>query len=179
MDAHTAENHRRNEHLLRPGTVFALDYGRALCRVRSGDIQTDWLPWFVPRAGETIEWSAPSIGEQVLLLSPAGDTHGAIALRGIYSSAYPAPADQPYKHLTRYRDGATVSYDDQAHAMEIILPAGGTLKIVATGGTTIIGDVDITGTVTVSQDVIAAGISLTKHVHGGVVSGPGDTGKPK
>ena len=41
------------------------------------------------------------------------------------------------------------------------------------------GDVDITGTVTVSDDVIASGISLTGHTHSGVQSGGSSTGGPQ
>lgn len=45
------------------------------------------------------------------------------------------------------------------------------LEITETG-------VNIKGTVTVIGDVIADGVSLINHVHGGVANGPGDTGPP-
>lgn len=41
------------------------------------------------------------------------------------------------------------------------------------------GRMVINGTLEVSVDVIAAGISLVKHVHGGVAPGPEDTKEPK
>ncbi|MDO5609475.1 MAG: phage baseplate assembly protein V [Pseudomonadota bacterium] len=185
MDTPAAENHRRIEHALRVGTVMAVDHGRAVCRVRTGEITTDWIPWFVPRAGDTIEWSAPSVGEQLMLLSTSGDTTGAVALRGIYSNTYPAPANAESKHVHRYKDGAWFEYDDEAHSLVATLPDGGTATLTALGGTTINGDVQINGMVRVSEtviaevDVIAAGISLVNHVHRDVVSGPADTGKPK
>lgn len=43
----------------------------------------------------------------------------------------------------------------------------------------ITGDVHITGTVTDDADVTAKGISLVNHVHGGITSGPSQTGKPQ
>lgn len=35
------------------------------------------------------------------------------------------------------------------------------------------------GTIEGNGEVIASGIKLTKHTHGGIVPGPSDTGKPK
>ena len=40
------------------------------------------------------------------------------------------------------------------------------------------GRMIVTGTLEVSTDVIAAGVSLVHHTHKGVASGPSDTGKP-
>ena len=50
--------------------------------------------------------------------------------------------------------------------------AGGAVEITASGGLTIIG------TVTVQGDVIADGVSLKNHKHGGVVTGGALTGVP-
>lgn len=46
------------------------------------------------------------------------------------------------------------------------------------GATSIEGRVTITGKAEVSDDVTAAGISLTKHKHPGVQPGGGTTGAP-
>lgn len=43
----------------------------------------------------------------------------------------------------------------------------------------IIGDIEHTGNQVTSGDVVAGGISLVNHVHGGVQGGPSDTGAPK
>lgn len=47
-----------------------------------------------------------------------------------------------------------------------------------TGDVTIAGDVDLAGTLTTPEDVVAAGISLNSHTHGGVEPGAGNTGGP-
>lgn len=56
--------------LLRLGTVAQLDVAEARVKVDIGGLVTDWVPW-VPwvtgRAGATRTWSAPRVGEQVLL----------------------------------------------------------------------------------------------------------------
>lgn len=186
-----AELQRLQGNLIRLGTVAQVDLDRALCRVQTGDILTDWLPWLAARAGDTIEWSAPSPGEQVLLLSPGGDTHGALVLRGIYSNAHPAPAAAAARHLVRFADGAVIEYDHAAHALSAELPAGATAQITADGGVTINGpvtingdtqvngDIDLTGTATADVDVLADGISLKSHTHGGVSSGSAVSGPPQ
>lgn len=194
MDAN--ELQRQLVNVIRLGTVAELDLASARCRVQSGDILTDFVPWLVPRAGTTIDWSAPAVGEQVLLLCPGGDTHGAVALRGVYSTDFPAPDNADTRHRVQYADGAIIEYDHEAHALTATLPAGGTAEITADGGVTINGpltvngdteingdtqvngDTGCTGTVTADTDVIAAGISGKSHTHSGVQSGGSTTGGP-
>lgn len=185
-----SELERRQSTLIRLGTVTEVDHAAARCRVQTGEITTDWLPWFVPRAGVVIEWSAPSVGEQVMLLSPGGDTHGAVALRGVYSDAFPAPASSDTLHLVRFPDGAQVEYDHAAHALKATMPGGGTAEITADGGVTVNGpltvngdvqvngDVGISGQAEAQVDVIGGGKSLKTHKHGGVMSGGALSGPP-
>lgn len=68
---------------------------------------------------------------------------------------------------------------------------GGTYIAITPGTITLVGNVEIQGDVhatgnasvdanaTVAGDTTASGISLANHVHGGVESGPGITGKPQ
>jgi len=197
---HLYETRRRQSNLVRLGTVSAVDLARARCRVKSDGNETDWLPWLTPRAGDTIEWSAPSVGEQVLILSPEGVLAGAVVVRGLYSDAFPPPASTANIHLTVYPDGARVQYDHAAHALTAILPGGGTATVTASGGitlngpltvngeTTINGETAINGNLNVSQTITAQSISapqissgpvsLAGHTHGGVMNGPGSSGPP-
>lgn len=99
------------ENLLRIGTVLEVDHDRALCRVKSGELETQWRPWLTFRAGETTSWDPPTVGEQVILLSPSGDPAGGIVLFGIYSTAKPSPSTSPDDHVIKYPDGTVVSYD--------------------------------------------------------------------
>jgi len=192
-----AEALRLLSSVIRFGAVAELDLAAARCRVDTGEIRSDFVPWFVPRAGTCIEWSAPSIGEQVMLFSPGGDTHGAVALRGIFSDAFPAPDSSASRHLTRFADGAVIEYDDAAHALKATLPGGGTAEITADGGVTINGpltvngtteinghtqvndDLDITGTATAEVDVLGGGKSLKGHKHLGVTAGGAVSGPPQ
>lgn len=183
--------------LIRNGTIVAVDIDAGLCRVESGNLTTTWIPWLTLRAGTTVTWSAPSPGEQVVLLSPEGETANAIALCGLYSGQVPAPAASAAVTLLRFADGAQLRYDADAHALEALLPAGGTFTVTADGGTTIngpltvngetklngnaavVGDTSITGTATADVDMVAAGISLKGHKHPGVQRGNGLTDPPQ
>jgi phage baseplate assembly protein V len=170
---------RRLENLIRLGTIAEVDPKPPRCRVKTGGLLTGWLPWFAVRAGEDREWDMPSVGEQCVVFSPSGNPAVGVVFVGFYSDACPAPDDSPTRHRRTYRDGAILDYDTASHTLRALLPAGGQVEIEAPGGVTILGDVVITGLVTVSEDVVAAGISLVKHVHGGVLVGSAKTDKPQ
>jgi phage baseplate assembly protein V len=175
--------------LIRIGSVTSVDLAAGRCIVRYGDpddesggAQTPPIRWLA-MAGETACWSAPSVGEQVLLLTPDGQIAASVALRGIYCNAFPAPASDQ-STLLLFGDGARLRYDPESHALEAILPAGATATIEADGGITLRGDVVIEGNVTMSGtleaegDVLAGEISLTGHRHGGVQAGGAQSGLP-
>lgn len=107
--------------IVRIGSITAVDLDNARCRVTSGNNTTAWLPWMTSRAGRTRSWWAPSLGEQVLLLSLGGELTTAFVLPAVFSDANPAPsASADALHLS-FPDGAVLEYE----------PASGTLT--ATG----------------------------------------------
>lgn len=173
MDATLAELTRLLQNLIRLGTIVEVDGDRA--RVASGKLTTDWLLWLTSRAGNAATWWQPSVGEQVLLLSPGGDLAAGVILPALYSDQHPAPSLDPAMRLTTYPDGASVSYNSATHTLDINLPAG-TINIDAAAGVTINAS---DGNVNVNCDVIADGISLKDHVHGGVSPGGATTGAPQ
>ena len=122
---------RRLENIVRAGTVAAVDHARARCRVTSGNLTTDFLPWFVSRAGDVRDWSPPFAGEQCIVLCPGGDMASAVVLVGLNSDAFPAPGDSATLDRREYPDGAHVDYDHAAHALTVVLPPGGTADITA------------------------------------------------
>ncbi|WP_312571369.1 phage baseplate assembly protein V [Stutzerimonas balearica] len=170
---------RRLENLIRLGTIAAVDHQAARCTVSTGGLSVPNLPWLALRAGDSSDWDPPTVGEQCILVAPSGEPALGVALVGLYSQQRPAPSNSATVRRRRYPDGAVIDYDHATHTMSATLPAGGKAQLTAPGGVTILGNVDITGTVTVSEDVLAAGISLVEHVHGGVQSGPSNTGVPK
>ena len=181
--------------LIRIGTVIAVDLSEARCTVRYGDpdddapAETPAIRWLTPRAGNTRIWSPPSVGEQVLLVSPDGQLGASVAITGIVQDAFPAVGNSEAE-LIEFADGARIQYDPESSTLAATLPAGGTAEVVADGGITLRGDVTIEGdvqitgdvavqrTVTAADNVIADGVSLTAHAHTGVSSGMSTSGPP-
>lgn len=167
--------------LIRLGTIASVDLAAARCVVTYGsdedDATTPPIRWLAARAGATRIWSPPSVGEQVLLLVPDGQIAAAVALCGLVQDAFPA-AGSDLTEILMFDDGARISYDPVGHALQALLPGEGTAEIDAPGGLTIRGDVTIEGLVSVSQDVVADGVSLKAHLHGGVQAGGSQSGAP-
>lgn len=170
--------------IVREGRIVSVDRAAATCTVAVGDPDgedgetvTDDIPWMAGRAGNSIVWAPPAEGEAVLLLAPGGDIAQAVAIPGIYSTAFPAPGNGT-REFIRFEDDAEFGYDPESGEADVSLPVGGKLRIVADGGVSIEGDLDVTGTITATEDVTASGVSLTGHTHPGVQSGGSDTGPP-
>jgi phage baseplate assembly protein V len=138
--------------LLRFGTVASVDHAAGTCTVATGELVTRPMPWLVQRAGDARTWWAPSIGEQVVLLCPGGDTARGVVQPAIYSHSAPRPTGSDTAKTTHYPDGAVVSYDPEAHQLTATLPDGGKVNMTASGGVAITGDTTITGKLTVTKD---------------------------
>ena len=192
------DNHETDRTLgdvARFGTIATVDRAAARITVKIGDALSGPIRWASIAGTALTIWSPPSIGEQVLLICPEGELAAAIALRGLYSDAHPAPASDE-AHSLHFGDGALLRYDPVGHALSVSLPEGGTIDITAPGGITITADVDIigdvaitgdldvtgeilvTGPITATDDVTGQGTSLATHRHTGVDTGSGTSGPP-
>lgn len=105
--------------LIRIGVVTDVDTARALCRVETGGITTDWLHWLTPRAGRSRTWWAPSVGEQVLLVAIGGELDTAFVLPGIYSDDHPAPSASADALHISFPDGAVIEYEPETSALTV------------------------------------------------------------
>lgn len=173
-----AELLRLLHNLIRTGTVAEVDHEAARVRVQAGGNLTTWLPWLEARAGSTRTWSPPTVGEQVMVLSPDGDLAGGIVLTGIYQEAHPAPSSSPAKWQAVMPDGAVLEYDHQASHLRATLP--GSAEVNAPGGLVIHADTTINGAVSINGDSLThngKNVGDT-HQHSGVASGSSNTGEP-
>jgi len=118
---------RKLHNLIRYATVQEVE--AHTCRVEVGGLLSARLPWLTQRAGSDRTWWAPSVGEQVLLLSPSGDPAQGIVLPGLYQDAHPAPVTNPAQHTTHYRDGAIITYDTEQHQLSATVPGDAVLKL--------------------------------------------------
>ena len=127
MNTDNFDIQRLVRNLIRIGTVSELDLERGRCRVATGGTLTDWLNWLTGRAGDARSWWAPSIGEQVLVLSLGGELETAFVLPGVFSDAHPAPSASAQAAHIAFPDGAVLEYE----------PAIGALKAVGIKSATI------------------------------------------
>ncbi|MBU9847159.1 phage baseplate assembly protein V [Rahnella ecdela] len=105
--------------IIRIGVVAEVDTTLGLCRVQSGELVTDWLHWLTSRAGSSRTWWAPSVGEQVLLLSLGGELDTGFVLPGIYSNDFPAPSVSPQAYHVSFSDGAVLEYEPETGALTV------------------------------------------------------------
>ena len=138
-----AETERILANMIRLGSVSALDEANARVQVKVGGLTTDWLPWLTSRAGATRTWSAPRIGEQVVVLAPYGDPAQAVALPAIYQDDYPAPANTKDAERVVFPDGSSVDYNSATNTLQIDV-AGASKVIVNCKEATINAETSVT-----------------------------------
>lgn len=124
-----SELDRKLANLIRVGTVKEADYKKARVRIQIGKILTDWLPWVTSRAGQDRNWSAPSVGEQVVLLSPSGEMAQGVVIPAIYQNKHPAPSDKETDVAFVFQDGSKAIYDKKEHHLSIFLITEGKLTL--------------------------------------------------
>jgi phage baseplate assembly protein V len=154
MTPETTELERRLSNLIRIGTVSDADYKRAKVRVDCDGLTTDWLPWITHRAHRDIDWWAPEIGEQVVIMAPSGLLEDAFVFSGLYSDNHPEPESDPDKHVIRYANGDSITHDRRNGSFfiqcagDVKIQSGGNLEILVSGRVTVTADnvVQIMGT---------------------------------
>lgn len=127
-DIPLSEIMRRIERMVVVATVVEQNGDRVKVEWADG-VTSDWL--ICAQLGSEVQklWIPKTVGTQVVVVSPGGDTTKGIVFPGPFAGNIPA------------------------------------------------GNFD--GTFTGAGDVVADGISLTGHVHGGVMAGPANTGQPQ
>lgn len=181
---------RMLENLIRFGVIAAVQMEPPRAQVITGTLTTAWLPWLALRAGSDREWDPPTIGEQVILFSPSGQLANGIILTGVFSDHIPANGNRAGLHRRTYVDGTVIEYDSVAHHLNATLVDGGTTNLISRGGINLVGNIThqgdytqtgnqkITGRVDVSDDVVAADVSLVNHLTSGVKQGGDQSGRP-
>ncbi len=174
MNPDLSELYRLLENLIRFGTIAEVDYDAARVRVKLGPtLTTTWRPWATQRAGDARTWWAPSVGEQVLFLSPGGVLEGGVATLSIFSDQFPAPANSGSLHRAVFPDGARIDYDHAAHTLDAILPDGSRATVKASAVVSDAPQTTCTGNLTVEKDLIVVGHSS---LNGGMYTKPGTGG---
>lgn len=175
---------RQLENLIRYGTVSAVRSGE--CRVKTGAIETDWRPYMVPRSGRTRRRARPTIGEQVVIFSPAGDLSTSVIMLSLHQDDHPEPQaenDDQDLDIIEYPDGAIISYSPATG--ELIASGIKTAAIRTNISITLdTPTVHCTGDLAVAKRITSATakigeVEVTTHKHGGVSTGQSQTGGPQ
>ncbi|WP_313611541.1 phage baseplate assembly protein V [Pantoea piersonii] len=192
MNEKLTEIMRLITNLIRTGTVSEMDPVNWLCRVKTGDLETNWINWLTLRAGSTRTWWQPTVGEQVVLLSLGGNLETAFALPAIYSEAFPPPDYSEDGTTTVFKDGGWFQYEPQTGLL--LIKNIKSVRIEAADGIQLITDAlgieasqtRINGDTTMNGDVTQGGGSMRSngvvvhtHKHGGVKSGGDTSGGPQ
>lgn len=173
--------YRRLENLIRLGTVEDIDVSatpRPLIRIKSGELLSEWVPFFTSSAGDHKDNHAPTKGELCVMFSPGGEPSQAVVITGLFSDLFPAQEFPAGGRRLTFKDGCDIKYDPSSKTLTATLPDGGKLNATAPGGFKLVGDIDHTGTLRSSVDVIAAGVSLKNHPTSGVRAGGDNSGPP-
>ena len=178
MSAEIGELQRRLANILRVGTISEIDLTKARVKVAFQGVTTAWLPWATGRAGAVKDWSPPSVGEQVCILSPSGELGaGFVIAGGINSDAHASPDSRANVYRLDMPSGG--AYEVNVGGAKI-LADNGKVQLIVGGGTFQIsgGKVTFNGDIEVTGDVKAGSISLRTHVHAGVQPGGSTTAVP-
>ena len=106
-----AEIMRRLSNVIRIGTVTEVDLTTLTCRVKTGELVTDWLKWTTQRAGKGRGYWAPTVGEQVVILAMNGELTTAVIVGSLYSQAHPTPSHSAEALNITFSDGAVFEYE--------------------------------------------------------------------
>ncbi|SCZ73141.1 phage baseplate assembly protein V [Photorhabdus luminescens] len=129
MDTQLTELLRLLRNLIRTGVVTEVDTTRGVCRIATGNLETDWRPWLTMRAGNSRTWWAPSRGEQVLLLSVGGELTTSFVLPAVYSNQFPEPLAVSGKTVdTAFADQFPSALPASAEAVHIVFPDGAVME---------------------------------------------------
>ncbi|CNE12854.1 baseplate assembly protein V [Yersinia kristensenii] len=135
--------------IIRIGIVSDVDLANGLCRVKIGNLETDWLNWLTLRAGRVRFWSAPSVGEQVMVLSIGGELTTGFVLPAIFSDANSAPSQSADAMVITFPDGARFEYEPE------------TSHLAVTGIATAVIDASKSVTVTAPNITCTASVKIT------------------
>lgn len=192
MNEKLTEIMRLITNLIRTGIVSEVDPVNWLCRVKTGDLETNWINWLTLRAGSTRIWWQPTVGEQVVLLSLGGNLETAFALPAIYSETFPPPDYSEDGDTTEYSDGGFFQYDPARNlwlirgVKNVLVEGAENMELnakkfaVNADEAVINAAMKINGAVTHSGGAMSSnGVVVDKHVHGKVKNGTDTSGGPQ
>ena len=178
-----AENERRQDSMIKQGTVAEVDPKAGTVRIRYGG--TDDKPFLSPpipyaqMAGALKIHSPPSVGQQMTAISGSGDFRQGLAVPMTWSDSNTAPSEKGDENVLTFGNARVELRGD-----ELLISIGGfSISLSTSGAKFTIGGV--------THEISAAGLSTkggkiehdeknigSDHVHGGVERGGSRTSGP-
>ncbi len=132
--------------IVRTGRVEAVTTSPPRCRVRTGELLTDWLPWLALAAGggnQARHWRTPAINEECLLLAPGGDLAQAMVLPGLFCEDMPQNAST--ENVERHNFNAADYWEHDRSASTLVFDIASSIQLkvdsstltITPGGTTL------------------------------------------
>jgi phage baseplate assembly protein V len=112
-----ADLERRLNNVMVPARVTEVDAKKGLIKVayaideEGNDVISPWIKWGETRAGNISTWNPPTVGEQLICFSPAGE-FGARTIAGpsVFSKTFPQPHDKADEQKTQVKKGNKTSH---------------------------------------------------------------------
>ena len=180
MNADIIDLLRRLENMIRIGTIIDVDVSGEipLYRVKTGELETDWIAATVQRAGTAKKSHAYTKDEQVVLLSPSGDLGAAMISHALNSDANPSPDNHVTRDRAIYPDGAVIEYDPESGALhatgiKTATVQASTLVTIDCPESKFTGNVEIAGNTLVKQVLTyQGGLNNNGSSSGATINGP-------
>jgi phage baseplate assembly protein V len=161
------ENSRRLiSNIIQYGTISEVDPAKVRAKVKSGKLTTGFLPILMPATGGIKIWRLPSIGEQVMILSPSGNTTNGVILPGLYQTAFPAPSTDPKETIIEFENGETIKHNSSSNTLTVVssnMNLQGNVTIQ--GDVSVTGNTSVTGNISATGDILAGGANSNHHTH--------------
>ena len=103
------ELERRMANTVRLGRVIKVDAARGLVKLKVAELETGWVPW-TAQAGEINVFAPPSVGQQMMLVSPSGEPGQGWAAPAGFSNQFAQPHDKGGE--MKITHGAVVVFTD-------------------------------------------------------------------
>ncbi|MBB4092458.1 phage baseplate assembly protein V [Brucella pecoris] len=152
----------RQNNMFREGVVKEVDYENGTVIITAHGIDSPPTSWS-EQAGDINEWTPPSVGQRVMLLSPDGDMAKSVMIKGGFTDDTPQPHNKGAEKRVVI-GGTTITHTAEG----LFIEANGT-TFQFTGE----GFVQVGG----KQEHDEKNVGST-HIHGGVVPGAANTDVP-
>ena len=182
MSYQASQTDRLLGNLIRYGRIQSVSGGVATVDF-DGEVITG-LTWTKQRAGDDREYHAPSVGEQVVVLSPSGELSQGVIIGSISQDLFPDAGDDANPR-TIYADGTVIEYNKASHTLTIdTSAASGTVLIkcneatieavssvtIDTPNTTCTGNLSVAKSLTMGDGGSTATITGNVDISGGTLT---------